>query len=233
MDRIITVVFDNEAKAFEGKTALLDLNREGTISIYGSAVVAKKADGSSTVKQIDEDFPLGTLAGTTLGTLIGVLGGPAGIVVGATAGLFGGLTVDLHNYRIADDYVEDVIKALAPGKVAVVAEVEEDWTTPVDSRMESLGGIVLRRSLSEVKDTIHKEDVAAIKADIAQLKAEQATANADRKKKVAEKINQLDLKLQAKLQKANERRLAAEHEAQVKAELLRTKAAAMRAGVSA
>lgn len=233
MDRIITVVFDNETKAFEGKTALLELNREGTISIYGSAIVAKKADGTSTVKQIDDDFPVGGLAGTSLGMLIGILGGPAGVAIGGLAGFAGGFGFDLHDYRIADDYVDDVTNALKPSKVALVAEIEEDWTTPVDTRMESIGGIVVRRSLSEVKDMVHKEDVAAIKADIAQLKAEQATAHADRKKKLAEKINQLDLKLQAKLQKANERRLAAEHEAQVKAELLRTKAAAMRAGVSA
>jgi len=27
--------------------------------------------------------------------------------------------------------------SLTPGKVAVVAEIEEDWTTPVDTRMAS------------------------------------------------------------------------------------------------
>ena len=78
-----------------------------------------------------------------------------------------------------------------PGKVAVVAEIDEDWTTPVDTRMEPIGGIVFRRALSAVKDTVNSEETAAMKADIAQIKAEHAQAHADRKARIQEKINQL------------------------------------------
>ena len=49
----------------------------------------------------------------------------------------------------------------------MVAQVDEEWTTPVDTRMDSLGGIVFRRALSEVQDTVDDEKVAGIKADIA------------------------------------------------------------------
>jgi hypothetical protein len=40
----------------------------------------------------------------------------------------------------------DVATALTPGKYAVVADVDEDWVTPVDTRMEAVGGVVFRRS---------------------------------------------------------------------------------------
>jgi uncharacterized membrane protein len=230
MDRMLVVVFDNESKAYEGKKALLQLDGEGSISAYGYAVVAKNSDGTTAVKQGDDSGPLGTLTGTALGSLIGLLGGPVGVALGAAAGLGAGAAVDLHNARISDDFIDDVTKVLLPNRFALIAEVEEDWTTPVDTRMEAIGGTVFRRALSDVEDTVDDEDVAAIKADIAQLKAEHAQARADRKAKLQEKIDQLNSKLQAHLQKAKEQRQAAEREAQTKIDILKAKAKAAKAG---
>ena len=232
MDRMLVVVFDNESKAYEGKTALLELDNEGSIAVYGYAVLAKSADGTVSVKQGDDVGPLGTLAGTALGSLVGLVGGPLGVALGAASGLGAGSAVDLHNARISSDFVDDVSKTLQPRKVALVAEVEEDWVTPVDTRMEAIGGSVLRRSLSDVEDTVDDEDIAAIKADLAQMKAEHAQARADRKAKLQEKIDQLNAKLTAQLQKAKEQRQAAERDAQRKVEILKAKAkaAAAKAG---
>ena len=232
MDRMLVVVFNNESKAYEGRKALLQLDGEGSITAYGYAVVAKNSDGTTTVKRGDDSGPLGTLTGTALGSLIGLLGGPVGVAIGAAAGLAAGATVDLNNARISDDFIDDVTKVLLPNRVALIAEIEEDWTTPVDTRMETIGGTVFRRALSDVEDTVDDEDVAAIKADIAQMKAEHAQAHADRKAKLQEKINQLNSKLQAHLQKAKEQRQAAEHQAQIKVDILKAKAkaAAAKAG---
>ncbi len=232
MDRMLVVVFDNESKAYEGKKALLQLDNEGSISVYGYAVVAKNADGTASIKQGDDAGPLGSLVGTSLGSLIGVLFGPVGLAVGATAGLASGASFDLVNAGVGDDFIDDVSKALSPGKVAVVAEIEEDWTTPVDTRMESIGGTVFRRALSDVRHQVHQENVSAMKADMAQLKAEHAQARADRKAKLQEKINKLDSKIQAQLQKAKEKRQAAELEAQAKAKILKAKAAVATAKAS-
>jgi uncharacterized membrane protein len=232
MDRMLVVVFDSETKAYEGRKALLQLDGEGSIGLYGYAVVAKNADGTTTVKQGDDYGPLGTLTGTAVGSLIGLLGGPVGVAVGAAVGLTVGTTLDLNNARIGGDFVDDVTKALLPNKVAVIAEIEEDWTTPVDTRMEAIGGLVFRRALSDVEDTVNEEDIAAIKADRAQMKAEHAQASADRKAKLHAKINELDSKLQAHLQKAKEQRQAAERQAQMKVDILKAKAkaAAAKAG---
>ena len=226
MDRMLVVVFDNESKAYEGKKALLQLDGEGSITVYGYAVVAKNSDGTTTVKQGDDYGPLGTLTGTAVGSLIGLLGGPLGVAIGAAAGLTVGAAVDVNNAGIGYDFIDDVTKVLLPNRVAVIAEIDEDWTTPVDNRMEAIGGIVFRRALSDVKQTIHDEHIAAMKADIAQMKAEHAQARADRQAKLHEKINQLDSKLQAQLQKAKEQRQAAERQAQAKVDILKAKAKA-------
>jgi uncharacterized membrane protein len=229
MDRMLVVVFDTETKAYEGKKTLLQLDNEGSIVVYAFAVIGKNADGNVTVRQSDDSGPLGTLIGTSLGSVIGLLGGPAGVAIGAVVGLAAGSTADLNNARVGDDFIDDVAKKLTPTKFAVVAEIQEDWTTPVDTRMEAIGGTVFRRALSQVKDTVDDEDTAAMKADIAQMKAEHAETRADRKAKLQEKINQLDSKIQARLEKAKERRKAAELRAKAKVEILKTKAAAMKA----
>jgi uncharacterized membrane protein len=232
MDRMLVVVFDSESKAYEGQKALLQLDGEGSINVYAYAVLAKKADGTTTVKQGDDLGPIGTLMGTSFGSLIGLLGGPAGVVVGTAAGMAAGGAVDLNNAGVGYDFIDDVAKVLLPNRVAVVAEVEEEWTTPVDTQMEAIGGTVFRRALSEVKDTIYQENVAAMKADVEQLKAEQAKAHADRKAKLQEKINQLDSKIQAQLEKAKERREAVQRQAQAKVTMLKEKVDAARAKAS-
>lgn len=217
MDRMLVVVFDNESKAYEGKKALQQLAGEGSIGLYAHAVLTKNADGTSSVKQGDDAGPLGTLIGTSFGALIGLLGGPAGAAVGAAAGMGFGMGVDLSNAGVGADFLDDVAKALGPNKVAVVAEIEEEWTTPVDTRMEQIDGTVFRRSVAEVQDKIDDENVAAMKADYAQLKAEHAQARADRKAKITDKMNQLDSKIQAYLQKTKDRREVEKVKAQVKA----------------
>ena len=229
MDRMLVVIFDSENKAYEGKKALSQLENEGSIAVYAYAVIGKNPDGTTTLKQGDDPGPLGTLVGTSVGSLIGLLGGPVGLAIGATAGLVAGSAADLDNARVGADFIDDVKQQLQPNRYAVVAEIQEDWTTPVDSRMEALGGKVYRRALSEVKQTVDDEEIAAMKADFAQLKAERAKAHADRKAKLQEKINQLDSKIQAGLEKAKERRQAAERQAKAKVEILKAKAAALKA----
>jgi uncharacterized membrane protein len=225
MDRMMVVVFDNEKKAYDGLKALLELDDERSLSLYAYAVVKRNPDGSVTTERSDDVGPVGTLVGTSVGSLIGLLGGPAGAVLGASAGMTGGSLFDLHSARVGGDYLEDVTKALTPGKVAVVAQVEEDWITPVDSRMEELGGDVFRRGLSDVTDTVNKEDLAAMKADLTQFKAELAKSRADRQTKIQAKVNQLDARIQAHQQKVQEQLKAAERVAEAKAQRLQDKAA--------
>jgi len=232
MDRMLVVVFDSESKAYEGQKVLLQLDGEGSISVYAYAVLAKKADGTTTVKQGDDIGPIGTLVGTSFGSLIGLLGGPAGVAVGAAAGMAAGGALDLNNVGVGYDFIDDVSKVLLPNRVAVVAEIAEEWTTPVDTRMEAIGGTVFRRALSDVKDTIYQESVASMKADLAQLKAEQAKAYADRKARLQEKINQLDSKIEAELENAKERREAVQRRAQAKVRVLKEKADALKAKAS-
>ena len=226
MERMLVVVFDNEKKAFEGRTALRQLEVEGNLTIYQGAVILKHADGTVSVKQIDDSAPVGTLTGTAVGGLIGLLGGPVGMALGAASGLGIGMFYDADTLRVGEDFVEDVSKSLAPNKVAIVAEVEEAWTTPVDARMEALGGTVFRRALWAVEEQGRREEIAAMKADLAEFKSEISKANADRKAKLQKKIAQLEAKIDAQQKKATERRGAFQARQKAKAATLKKNTAA-------
>lgn len=228
MDTMLVVVFDTEAKAIEGRNALLELDGEGSINLFEHAIVTKRTDGTTAVKLADERGPLGTLAGTELGALIGLIAGPVGLATGAVVGLLAGSASDINKARINDDFVDDFTKQLQPGRFALVAEIDEGSTTSVDIRMAGIGGPLFRSSLSDVKHALHEEHVAAMQADLAEMKAEMAQARADRRVKLQEKINKLDSNIQEQLQKAKERRQAAERRDQAKAQTLKTETSALK-----
>ena len=226
MERMLVVVFDNEKAAYQGQSELRKLQAEGSIDIYDGAVVVKHADGTVTVKGIEDGGPIGTLGGTAVGSMIGLLGGPVGAAFGALTGMTVGALYDLDTARVGEDFVGDVSNALTPNKVAVIAEIDEEWTAPVDSRMEQVGGTVYRRALWEVQEQIENEDIAAMKADVAEFKSEISKANAERKAKLQKKVAELEAKIAAKQQKSKERFQAFQARQKTKGNVLKQNAAA-------
>lgn len=225
MERMLVVVFDNESKAYEGSRALNQLDSEGNITIHAEAVIGKNNDGTITVKQGDGDFPVRTVSGTAIGSLIGLLGGPAGLAVGALAGTMVGSIADLFVAGVDSDFLAEASNALTPGKYAIVADVSEEWVTPVDTRMEALNGFVFRTARQSFEEAQRAREVAEVRAEMDQLKAEHARAKAEHKAKLQAKIDGLNTRLQAKLQQARQRSEQIKNETDAKVQGLQKKAA--------
>ena len=225
MERMLVVVFNDESRAYEGSRALNQLDGEGSISIHAASVIRKNADGTATVKQAEGDFPIRTIGGTALGSLIGLLGGPVGVGVGAAVGTMAGTIGDVYRAGVDADFLDDVSAALTPGKCAVVADVSEEWVTPVDSRMEPLGGVVFRIARKTVQDDQRARDVTSLREEIDELKAEEARARADHKARLQAKIDNLNARLQNKLEQARQRSEQIKSETEAKVQALQKKAA--------
>jgi len=224
-DKMIVVIFDNEKQAYAGFKALKDLHAEGNITLYASAVIAKDAGGKVTVKETAERGPLGTGVGLVTGSLIGLLGGPVGAAFGAYAGSLGGVLYDLAKAGVGTDFLGEVEQHLQPGKVAVVAEVWEEWVMPVDARMEAAGGVVFRRARGEVLDQQLERDAVALKAEVAELKAERARAGKEAKAKLQQKITTVQAKLRAMRDRAKAASEAAKRETEAKVKSLKEQSA--------
>ena len=189
MNKLIVAVFDTEKKAFEGLTALKALHKDGDISLYASAVINKDEKGEVSVKSTDDQGPIGTSGGLLTGAFVGILAGPVGMAVGAMAGTMGGLFYDLNKTDVDESFVEEVAKALQEGKTAIIADVDEGWTAPVDTRMEALDGMVFRRNRSEVEDEQLKRESDAINAELDELEAELEEADDKMKASIQKQID--------------------------------------------
>lgn len=204
MEKMLIAVFDDETKAYQGSSALKELDSEDSITVHAEAVIQKKPDGTLATKQFDDEFPVRTATGTAIGALIGLLGGPIGVGLGAATGMLAGSAADLDRAGVDEDYLNEVSTKLTPGKWAVVADISEEWETPVDTKMEALGGTVFRANRETFLKERNAKQEAAMKAEAAHLKDEQAHASHQEKAKIQKKIDSLDAKLHAKTRKARE-----------------------------
>jgi uncharacterized membrane protein len=183
MHKILVSVFDSEAAAYQGVSALKELHRDGDITLFASTVIAKDANGWQTITA-DDSGPAGTLVGLVGGSLVGLLAGPVGVAVGAYAGTLGGMAFDLFNAGVGTDFVNEVAATLTPGKVAVVADIDETWVTPVELRLGALGATTYRRLTDEAIDAMLVRETEAAQAELEQLDAELRTSTGEARAKV-------------------------------------------------
>jgi uncharacterized membrane protein len=196
MNKMLVAVFPAEAAAYEGLGALKDLHRNGDITLYETAVIAKDSSGAVNVRQAPPEG-LGTAVGALTGGLVGLLGGPVGAAIGVSAGGLTGLIFDLGKAGVDVSFVDEVSKKLDPGTVAVLAEVEETWETPVDARLGNLGGVIFRRLRAGVVEDYLATESAALEAELQQFEDELAQADAESRAAVQQKIDAARKKLKA------------------------------------
>ena len=172
MNKMLVAVFNDENKAFEGLNALKDLHKKGDITLYATAVVNKNEKGELNLNTAADAGPIGTATGLLTGSLVGLIGGPVGLVIGGMTGSVAGLIFDVSTDDINSTFVDEVSNALAKGKTAVIAEIDETWTVPIDTSLEALNAMVFRRLRDEVAEDQLARESEAIAAEYRNLKEE-------------------------------------------------------------
>jgi len=225
MEKLVAVVFSNEKAAYEGVRVLSDMNAAGSIDVPVMYLLKKESESGASTKEVADDYaPARTVAGTALGALVGALGGPVGAAAGAGVGAVAGLIWDLYSIGVDQDFFCDVATALAPGKCAVVAEVDEEWVGPLDTLMEDLGGVVYRTPKPTVQKEHWRRETANAKTQLELLKTELAQARLDRKAKLQTQLEKLRERIDAKLARAQARSQQARREYEAKVKRLQQKA---------
>lgn len=226
MNKFIVVIFPDEAKASEGIRALRELHTEGSLTLHALAVVSKSADEKISLKVRPPTEPRGLAVGALVGVLIGVWGwgAPMGAIVGAASGGFIGILRDLLRVGVSETFVYEVADQLTPGKTAIIAEIDEDRVTPLDTRMEAIGGVVVREQRSEDVDNLLIREAAKYQAELMQLKAERAQAEEGRKAGLDARIAETEAKLRSVGERAQAKLVALENERNAKIETLQDQA---------
>jgi len=221
MNKLLVAVFDNETAADAGLNALRALHAAGDITLYANGVITRDAKGEVSVKKPMDSGPVGTATGLAVGSLIGLLGGPVGVAIGAVTGTVVGAVRDFWVAGVGLDFIEEAEKRLQPGKVALVAEIEEEWVIPVDLALEAAGGQVFRRTRTEVAEAQFDHDIAAFKSEIKELESEASHASGEAKTKLQAKLATAKTSLDGAVRRAQQRVDTLKQEADAKAESLK------------
>lgn len=229
MSKFVVIVFPSETQAYKGTRALRELHAEGSLTLYSMAIVQKDVAGKLALKDTVDEGPLGAAVGALVGGLAGVFAGPVGLVAGSLGGTLIGSLFDLASYGVSADFVAKVSSELTSGKSAVIAEIAEGWSTPLDARMEPLGGAVLRTWRADFEDEQIAKQVEAEKADWEHLRTEYAQASADAKAKIKTKLDEAKAKLDATKKKADVRLEALDKELGAKVAALQQQMATAKA----
>jgi uncharacterized membrane protein len=224
LERMVVVVFDTKSQAYDGVLALKQLDRDKAVWVFAGSVVGKNSDGTVKMLKSQEDFPMREIEGTAMGSLITLLGRPVGAFVGAPLDAF----YDLYRSGVNAEFVDDVLSKLLPGKYAVVADIKEDWTSPLDIKMTNLGGHVFRveKHYPEIDQIIAR--IAELSVEIEQLDKEIKNSRGEQKAKLKATIKKLNERRQKKVEIARERLELMEKERDIRVGALKEKAAKAR-----
>jgi uncharacterized membrane protein len=138
---MIVAVFANP---YECVRALRELDQEGLLSTYATAVLAEDAQGDVVVKDVADRGPLETVVGLLTGRLVGLYAGQVGFAVAVGADAHNGVAYDLAKLGMPEDQLAEVRHALVPGRFAVIAEIWDEWVIPLGIRLEGAGARVFR-----------------------------------------------------------------------------------------
>jgi exonuclease VII large subunit len=131
------------------------------------------------------------------------------------------MVVDLGESGIDADFLRDVSSAMPPGKVAVLAEIQETWETPVDTRLRPLGAVVFRRLRSEVVEDQLAREAAALRAERQRLREDFAQASAEARAAMQAQLDAVDRQLEAIREQTTARADQAKRELEAKVDRMR------------
>jgi uncharacterized membrane protein len=197
MENVLAVNFAEESKAYEAMSVMNELDGQGQLELVGAAVVVRDDDGQVEVKdEVGDTGFEGTATGGILGLLVGILGGPLGVLIGGATGLLIGSLYDANDADETESVLSDISRSVQPGRTALLAEASEQSPDVVDAAMRRLDGMVLRRSLDDVRAEIAAAEDAQRAAKREARKQLMEQRRDQLKDKIRAKVEELKAKLQ-------------------------------------
>jgi uncharacterized membrane protein len=158
MEKLVAVVVPDRKDALACLQILEELDADGDVTLFATDIVHRDeragADGTLSVEHQSDRGPVGMGAGMLVGSVLGAFGGPVGVGVGfAIGGLIGALAQYVHYARVGATFTEQIRKELPPGTFAVLADMEEAYSSRLDERVAPLASRVIR----ELPKTLAKQ----------------------------------------------------------------------------
>jgi uncharacterized membrane protein len=141
MTKFMAAIFENRESAGQARNAIRSLEREGSLSVRGLAVIERDAAGQLEIVEMP-----GGVSGQTVSALLSELRSAISRLPAPALGLLEdlGSWKDLVDFGVTPNFIQKLAFALIPGKAAVLAEIEEGWVIPLDTCIEGMGGVIMR-----------------------------------------------------------------------------------------
>jgi len=233
MSKFVIIIFPDRQKAEQGREILDQLADEGSMALYATALVGKDPDGKIVERDRKGKGPRGMVLGGLIGGLVGLLGGPPVAALGAAGGAVMGGWRDAMDLGVGFDFLDDVSRELKPGHWAVAAEIDEDFASPLDARMETIGGIVLRSWREEFQDERIVADIENRRSEFARWRSEADRASKENAARIDIWRNEARSKLERATDRAEKRLEQLEEETEARIDALQEQMEGPTAGARA
>ncbi|GAA3511957.1 DUF1269 domain-containing protein [Actinocatenispora rupis] len=161
MSDLVAIGYRDVTTAEGAREKILDLQREGLITVRDAAIVEARPDGKIKLHQTRSTTGYGAAGGAMWGGLIGLLffAPLLGMAVGAAGGALAGKLTDVG---VDDSFMKDIGATLQPGTAALFLLVDQVTLDKVVAGLAPFhfDGKILRTSLSADAEQ-HLRDVAA------------------------------------------------------------------------
>lgn len=189
MENVIMVTFDVESQAYQAFSQLKNDSVNSAYTILQMAVLKNENGRITAADGFDSgvDSADNTLVGGLIGSVVGILGGPIGVLLGASIGLLTGSIVDANDSDDNSSLVMYSSQALADGKTAIVALVQETDEQAFDLRLQNYDCLIVRWDAAEVADEVEQAEQTQKQLAREAREKLRAQKKAERKQQIEEK----------------------------------------------
>lgn len=193
MQNVVVSVFKVESEGYQATTELKQNPGTDASFVVEGALVKKEAGSYKVLDSFDTGVYTSddTMFGSVIGMCIGVLGGPIGVLLGGSIGALAGLSIDAEEAGTSASMIEQIIGKLDDDMVALIALVNEDNESILDSKLSKYETTIARFDAAVVAQEVEKANELQKEME-RQAKAELRRQNKEEHKaKVDAKRNQM------------------------------------------
>ena len=140
---VILAVFDDQAIASQAYQDLHKAEKDKKVDLENVVLIHKEAAGKIDVKEAAEKISGGARIGALVGGALGILAGPVGVItLGAAGAVVGGLSAKLDDVGFDDERLEMLGETLEPGKSAILAVLESQYSEKLVQELKNRGAQV-------------------------------------------------------------------------------------------
>lgn len=160
MSSLVVLTFEDEDGAEDMRDRMFDFQKRRLITLEDAAVVKRKQNGKTKVKQAHSLVGAGALGGAFWGMLIGLLffAPWLGLIAGAAGGALSGKLGDIG---IDDSFIKEVSEAIEPGQSALFLLAREAQVERIREETRDLSFEIIQTNLSPADETKLRETFAA------------------------------------------------------------------------